>query len=747
MNRKEAIEKINKLIPNKELRDCIFCGDNNDEDDFLSSKLVILKYFSNIINFVFVFIYSKYKVWKVLDNSIDEETPTNLMRVFYEFEKLYTENPLNFDAIENILLDIQLDISTNGSICNELRLNYCVAKNSDFVRHAYRAKTSRKSYRLNDESTIEDTYSDLIDLISTFPFLRDTVIKKEAIPNAYVYDAGELIELKNFYKVIIDFDSVSNEKAFSRDLDTHFVLLNQGQTFYCLESIENRVDAHSNKSLLLKYWSFGEFCNVTEVFISDSKDCVDNFNGTCYLISSETSYEDYYYYLYANTNVSSDDDDKYRIKDFYSINFKFIKVLSLSLSDVVGDEGHKFLIQNYGAKYHFSMIKGGVEVVHENETLFYTWSEIIALLMINEGVSNIINSLVYNNNNIRTQLLNNLEFRFGKEIFNKADINARIDKTIAELKVKWENNNKYLNKNSEVFNTEFNEHKAEVIARNIVVGVFKAMNGNDLKETSIVFPASLRAKKIVLDDLKKSILPVKEKYDIVKNLIIKTIKGLYEFYYGFFGYAKIKKEFDSESFYKSLTNSEIQEFQEKAATRFNEKYDKKTEELNNPQYDDLDFLIQDFKSFCLEIELGGKEKELSLLKETAGKNKILDTVILDELSNFMHCPDDEDDLEEVIDRAKRFFTYLQTGKHRKTNINLGIIYPLIATCEYLDSSRDGNEFYHFSVVNKNGVEVNLRVLSEFTYSLNTKYFFLPNRMSSDQRMNIWIEPTIIEFKG
>ena len=747
MNRKEAIDKINKLIPNKILRDCIFGGDNNYEDTFLSSKPIILKYFSNIINFAFIFIYSKYKVWKVFDNNIDEETPTNLMRVFYEFEKLYTENPLNFDAIENILLDIQLDISTNGSICNELRLNYCIAKNTNFVKHAYKAKTSRKSYRLNDDSSLEDTYSDLIDLISTFPFLRDTVLKKEPLPNSYVYDSGELIELKNLNKIIIDFDSVSNEKAFSNNLDTHLVLLNQNDTFYCLESIENKIDKNSNNCLLLKYWSFGEFCNITELYISKNKNCIDNFKGSCFLISSDTAYENYYYELLSNASTNTDGDDKYRIKDFYSINFKFIKVLSLALSDVVGDEGHKFLTQNYGQKYKFSIVKGGVEVKHEDEILFYTWSEIIALLMIDEGVSNIITSLVYNNNNIKNQLLNNLEFRFGKEIFNKTEINEKIEKNIEELKTKWEASNKFLNKNNNIFNVEFNEHKAEVIARNIVMGVYKAMNGNDLKETSIVFPASLRAKKIILDDIKKSTLPVKERYDIVKNLVIKTIKGLYEFYYGFFGYAKVKKEFDSESFYKSLSNEEIQNFQDRAVEKFNERYDAKKEQLSDEAYDNIDKIIEDFKTFCLEIELGGREKELSLLKETVGKNKILDTVILDELQNFMHCPEDEDDLEEVIDRAKRFFTYLQTGKHRKTNLNLGIIFPLIATCEYLDSSRDGTEFYHFSIINKNGVEVNLRVLSEFTYSLNTKYFFLPNRMSSDQRMNIWIEPIVIEFKG
>ena len=104
-------------------------------------------------------------------------------------------------------------------------------------------------------------------------------------------------------------------------------------------------------------------------------------------------------------------------------------------------------------------------------------------------------------------------------------------------------------------------------------------------------------------------------------------------------------------------------------------------------------------------------------------------------------------LEELVFDIKKVFTYLRTGQSRNSNVSLGVIFPYVATCEYTDVSRDGNIVYHFSIITNNGHEKMLRVLSEFSYKLNEKYYLLPNKLCSDDRLNLWIEPIIISYEN
>ena len=128
-------------------------------------------------------------------------------------------------------------------------------------------------------------------------------------------------------------------------------------------------------------------------------------------------------------------------------------------------------------------------------------------------------------------------------------------------------------------------------------------------------------------------------------------------------------------------------------------------------------------------------------------NKIIDVKMLDELASNIQCNTDEEDLEILVANIKKMFNYLRTGQSRKSSSTLGIIFPYVATCEFTDVNRDGNIIYHFSIINAKGQEKILRVLSEFKYHLNKKYYFLPNKLSSDERLNLWIEPIIISFEN
>ena len=78
-------------------------------------------------------------------------------------------------------------------------------------------------------------------------------------------------------------------------------------------------------------------------------------------------------------------------------------------------------------------------------------------------------------------------------------------------------------------------------------------------------------------------------------IIFNTIKTLYCFYYGFFSYANIKKEFDNESFFKSLTAKEVNNYQKLANESFRKNIREKQKELSSIPFDDPCRIILKFK--------------------------------------------------------------------------------------------------------------------------------------------------------
>ncbi len=748
MTRDECVSKIKKLIPDENVRDCVFCGDNKDEAEFLTARSVILKYFSNIFNLAFIFIYSRYTIWKTVDGVIDETTPTNFLRVFKELEKIYKGSPLTFDIIENLLVDIQLDIVTQGAICKELRLTNKILKSNNFAKYAYKAKKSRKSSRVSEDVSIEERYDELVDLLSAFPFLRDLTFEKNKIENIVLFTGTDSIELNNIYNISMTLDSVYGDdiEAFNKNLDSNYTIICRGGMYYCLERIEYSQDAdNSNGYISLNYWLIGSFNESLELkIVNDASRLLSTTVNECLVISYDTAFEDYSFRFLAD-NQEDDAEDEYRISNFYSINYKYIKNLALAISDVMQENGRESITDFYGRKHHFNKISNGVNYRYNDREIYYSWSEIISVLMIEEGTTNVLTFLLKTDKDIKDRLLHNLEFRLGKELFSKESIDLKISNAYKEFCQEQEK--EMSDGNAQLFKMELNDKYAEMCARIIIVGISHAINGNDLTEYKPSFPLSIRSKIRVLDEIKSADIGLNTKIGMLKQIVLQTFKTLYCFYYGFFGYFNIKKDFDNESFYKSMSAKEINAYQKKAEDSFRDRVNGKLKELDADEKGSYKELLLSFKDFCLKCETDGKENYSRMLKDALGKNKIMDTGDIDYLLRCFDGVDDYDDLEEIIDNIKSIFSYLQTGRKRKKASSLGAIFPYVATCEYTDISRDGNEVYHFSVISRTGQELNIRVLSEFQYKLNEKYYFLPNKTSSDERLNLWIEPVLINYNS
>ena len=747
MNRDECVEKIRKLIPDEKVRSAIFRGDEDDEDDFLCSKESILVYFSNILNIAFLYIFAHYRKWKEVDNVIDEKSPNNFVRVFSELDKIYSTSNLSFDIIENLLVDIQLDITIDGQLSRELRLTNKILKNDNFAKYAYIAKKARKSSRLNDVVSLNERYDDLIDLISTFPFLRELSFTLRKMENAFIIDKNnQKLPVESIYDVLLQYDNIDKrEKDFDVDLDTYESIIKVNGLFYFLERVEI-ITQDDSPYLLLTYWQLGMYNNALKLCISSSSNIkLDSYQDTV-LISSDTAYEEYAYNI-ISTNENSDDDSDFRIKNFYSINYKYVKNLALSISDVLKESSRKCICNLYGKKHNFVENIDGVTLSKDGKQINYSWDEIVSVLMVEEGATNILSYLLKTDNTICSRLLSNLQFRFGVSQFSKVDIEKNIEEAIEEFDKKISQKNHINESNRNAYDRELADYHAEIQSGKIIYAISKAVNGNNIEEFKLDFPVSIRSKILLLEEIKNSDLTFEDKLESIKKIIFNTIKTLYCFYYGFFSYANIKKEFDNESFFKSLTAKEVNNYQKLANESFRKNIREKQKELSSIPFDDPCTIILKFKEFCIECESNINNGQTQLLKDLLGKNKIIDTKMLDFLLSSLTYDTNEETLEELVFDIKKVFTYLRTGQSRNSNVSLGVIFPYVATCEYTDVSRDGNIVYHFSIITNNGHEKMLRVLSEFSYKLNEKYYLLPNKLCSDDRLNLWIEPIIISYEN
>jgi len=165
------------------------------------------------------------------------------------------------------------------------------------------------------------------------------------------------------------------------------------------------------------------------------------------------------------------------------------------------------------------------------------------------------------------------------------------------------------------------------------------------------------------------------------------------------------------------------------------------------KFQNIDQLLEVLKELCddcLNI-YGEQTKKGKLLKDVLGRNQLLDYNQISELAYISQKPSDEDDIDERMNGIIKIFKYLQSGKIIKSDKTInGAIYPYVGTFEYATRNRDGYSIAHFSVATDEGI-CDIKVLSEFKYKINEKYYCFPNIIRSSE--DLWIEPIIISYKN
>lgn len=757
MDKKSCIEQLKVSVPDENVRAFIFKNPTLEGRRFLDSVEDVNLYYSNVMNLAFALIYSRFIAWKYPDyeaNRPNEEdlknkytTLNTYFRLDRTFYQLYKEKSLSFSIIEPTIMDIQLDIANNGVFYHEWQFNNLFQSDAghrfaSFVRQAsiYRTNPSRFV-----DVPLSQKLDDLLEFIWMFPFLQRIRLNNQQINatnlgETYVMVDGKKEPCNNLHNIVIS--------TKSENIDTGYTLIKLGTKFFYLQNLIFETTESGKKVVQCNYAEIGSENALKRISVTNDEDYVGQ-NGEV-IIYSQQGIRRLQSKLHLNRR---DDDEQPIIKDFYSINYRYVKPLALSISDVLKPVDEKAL------RARFCDVNDKENYADLFDCCQKSWDTILAVLIVKESAINVLNCLFLNNEEIYNSLLDSIHTRLGRDVFDR-DLFAKTTKDYVKVACdRWsekycENNNK-----SSVLDEEIAEQykiiTAEVRSMQLVEYISEILKINVTAKTVYKnnYPLNINSHKRLLEFIKESNLSLDEKKTRTASIVRNTLKVLYLFYCGFFKYITIKDDFNRESKLKVLTAAATSAYQKAANDAFQKEVTTLTKALNKDSLDIAGILhkLRELNNECsYDITTSGEKGKNDYLREYLGRHSLLDYNIISKLEEYTQFDDDNETVvRNKIKAILEIYDYLRDGKTSDSvSDEFGVdgIYPYVATYEYTHQTRDGYRVAHFSIRGAQK-EIDVEVLSEFTYDVNEKYYCLPNKLCcGNNKMKLWIEPTMINYK-
>ena len=356
MDLNECKKKVSKLVTDDEVRKIVF-NNRFDSPEFLTTTEEINRYFSNVLNLTFAVLYSKFRRWKESPNidvkTDDTEKFNSYMRINKTFTELYTEKNLTFSTIEPTIMDAQLDMHYNGVLSQNLNLTEILSQdaNNRFAYFVQKATIARSSSRvLQGKENLASKYEELIEYLKLFPYLR--TLNLEFTPfGADFGDVFAVAEMPDFDTPPtaenplptklekIPFPYINRVKIINdltdEELITYLTLINVGDEYYFLEEVVfDKVGPEKKDVAYLNYSHVGSENNYLRVNVTDDENYVARSGE--YVVISARAFRTVIKLL----RINSVKENKHNIiiKDFYAINYRYVKQLTMSVVDILTAE-------------------------------------------------------------------------------------------------------------------------------------------------------------------------------------------------------------------------------------------------------------------------------------------------------------------------------------------------------------------------------------------------------------------------
>lgn len=791
----EALQVIYDRIPDENLRKIIF-GEKaiSNPREIFSDSEHILEHVTRILTVVFHFVYFRYRKWTIEDNVVDDGPKDNdLIRIFKVLKRLYLIHSLSYEIMESILMDLQIDIALNGNIARELRIGSEINQNPEYSKMTYLAKWARNHARSNENTSLRDRIGDFVRFTNNFPFLLFLESRDERIDNAFLVMGQDRQEYPlwrvrwnytnpfNHCDIDSQADSYSGEidkDPYGGEIDSYYSIISTPTGPFFLESVEfirkdtsndtvetltgNDIIEDTEKNhlldnvigLKLNYAPFQPNSSYLQAIVGEDECLFDERFGKEFIVIRQSWKEVLIDNFPDFTDVLSSE-VKPLIEDFYSINYKYIRNLALAIVDVLTPDDQARIAAHYTKDSHYQSLF----IAKSGELASLHWDVIIAILMVEEGAGKILQLIFNDNRQAFSSLMRNLELRFGSDHFPRNKLLKNTQQEIEKGVQQFRERNPL--QDDSFF---YNAVRVSVQVRTIVANVTKAVNGNEIINEKIDFPISIRSYIQLIQGIRDDVATsLRKKLLATRATVIQALGTLIRYYRAFFRYAKVKKEFETESYYYVMTDEQIIDYQKRAQAEYEKEreiYRVKLSEVGN----NYSAVMGILKELCDDCTLGSEFQQL--LQYSLGRQQILDFEFLNSiLSVFeLSVEDDpeEDFVEHAIDCTLEAFHYLQSGErktkgNKKTgddsrekkakDLSMKAIFPFVATYQYSKQTGDGYHINHFSLISPKGREITVKVMSEFHYTLNEKYYCLPNKQSSANALNLWIEPIMIKYQN
>lgn len=766
LTREETIQIISG-IKDQDVRNFIF-GADQDDNNFLRQKESFYKYFNNILILSFMYIYCKFLKWKetkgtdIITNEILRKS-SNFMRIITTLDKLYYEFNLTYEVIENLLSDVQILLVTENSpvFTKELGIENSFTATTKFSTFTHLAKIGRygtgRTSELDNETSLGERRKELVEFLRTVPFIENLDIESKSSKGIEFDNIDE--QMKPFERL-----EVSTNSYFKiEEIDPNFAFLYNKKTneYYYLESVAQRKDRlNGTEYLILCYLQTGKFVegNQQYVIVKNIEDNVDVDIEDVVIISEESGIEGFKRKIFPSI---SDVTNSPFIKDFNSINFRYVRVLSLAISDILQEDGRKFIYKMYSKKPEYSAMfnekatKDDYLRNNNEEETGYGWDVVIATLLIEESATKLLTALFNDRETRFEQLLTNISYRFGQKI-DSINLRQKVQQYVAEEKAEI-NSKTYGSKYGINFVSsnieEENKITAKIQAQVLIAKLSELTESNETSDYRTKFPLSMKSRIKIVKEIAEVeagsfINGYKEKVKALKIIVSQTIKTLYCFYKGLFAYANEKLKFERDSILRPLKLWNIEESQRHSNELFDEEIAKHAPKMRAIGNYDVKTIMQEMKKFCKQCSFPGKQGSYNeLLKRMLGRDFLLN---YNEIAMLETCFDKEvisrRDFKDLVEQINDAFYYLMNGIPDGERESDGVIFPYVAYLDYVSKTRDGYEIIHFSTTMDSDHESDVKVISEYHYKPSKSYYCVPNKSRSNEELKLWIEPIIINYE-
>lgn len=676
----------------------IFGSDHPDIDSANS----YLKYISNTVNLAFMYVMACIKDMYLCSENIEEEKKLfnpNAKRAVKNIDKIYNGLDVTFELINYILLDVQFDLSLGSSSCLKKYLPG-VSENFRILDHAPHILHWMSSSRTETGVTIETVEKEFQELILSLDFLKNSNILKD--------------EDDVYFETRSGFDTKAVYTDFRLRIEDCGMDYYQ---FYFLERIEIK-----HNSLTLCY-STPEYADKLYVIYHDEtyseqklKDGIHDYILTdAYEIEAICSritgrdFEDFFH-------VSSDPGNG--ISNIYSINYKYLKNLSLAISDELGKADNSVLKDTLLSSYN---------VKADGET---DLDSIIIMKLIEKTPSTVLYDMFYYGYGIFHSIIRNLYNRFNCGIsFKYVDF--------SKVPVDFTGLDNYLRRNMHSAYKPGQTGELAFLQASYIISMLLSTFQSDNQ------PGENITAKIER-------VSTSNKLSEAQNVLSNVFKRLCCFYSGVIEYGRHKLSYEADRYNVMLSENAVAEAQAELQRAF---FDAATGEYN---YAFTPASLPADPAERLNYCIGRFKDLLELCSSDAGAQRALKCVtgkkfIVDEAEFFL--AEKLTDLEESIQihRIVDVLEFLNTGAYNENEAEgdfNSVIYPAVGKYTGMLESSDQCSVAKFAIcldINSNGKyeymkEIN--ILSEFTYKINDYYYCLPNVGRSNSKW--WIDPLIIK---